>query len=146
MTIHYNTYKFPGEFDKRVFIDTGKDGADQSIIKLVGYVNPMPMGVMQMNERKTDLDTLKVGQANKAVIKVYNGGDAPYTVTKVVSKKFKNIYFEGKVTVNPGEKKPIEFEVTPKKAGRFMDILMIHSDARNDIGKGYKAVITGTAE
>lgn len=144
--IRYNTYKYPGKFEKSVTVFTGKDDAKGQTISIVGFVDPIPMGVMEVEPRKTPVDGLKAGKACPAKILVKNTGDAPMTVTAVKSQKFKATYWEGTLVIQPGQSAPVEFAVSPAEAGRFMDIIMVHSDARNDIGKGYKAVLTGEAE
>ena len=36
--------------------------------------------------------------------------------------------------------------IKPAEPGRFLDTILIYSDARNDIGKGYKGILSGTAK
>lgn len=146
MEISYNTYKYPGKFDKTVHVFTGKDGKTEDVIHIVGYVEPIPMGVMEVVPRKTVLGSLKSGKSNAVKVVLKNAGDAPMVVSTIKSRKTNTVYWTGKITLKAGESTPVEFEVTPKKSGRFMDIIMVHSDARNDIGKGYKAVLMGSAE
>ncbi|GEM_PF-748526 len=146
MVITYHTFKFPGKFDKTVHVFTGADGKTEDVIHILGYVNPMPMGVMEVTPRKTRVEGLAAGKSAPVRIMVRNAGDAPMTVTAVKSRKFKATYWTGKLKLEAGQSAPLEFFVTPQKAGRFMDIIMVFSDARNDIGKGYKAVLTGEAK
>jgi len=146
MVISYNTFKYPGAFDKTVTVFTGEGKDESQTVHIVGYVEPVPMGVMEVVPRKTVVSGLEAGKASPAKIVLKNAGDAPMTVTAIKSRKFKTVYWQGEITLAPGESTPVAFVVKPKKQGRFMDIVMVHSDARNDIGKGFKAVLTGTAE
>ncbi len=146
MVISYNTFKYPGKFDKTVTVSTGESKANQQIIHIVGYVEPIPMGVMEVTPRKTSVDGLSNGKATPAKIMIKNAGDAPMIVTAIKSRKFKTTYWQGSLKLEAGQTAPVEFLVTPNKSGRFMDIIMVYSDARNDIGKGYKAVLIGQAK
>lgn len=146
MVITYHTYKYPGKFDKTVHVFSGADGKTEDVIHILGYVDPIPMGVMEVSPRKTELGALSVGGPNPVAVVVVNAGDAPMTVTSIESAKFHAGYWQGSVQVAPGEKRSIAFEVSPAAPGQYLDIIMVHSDARNDIGKGYKAVLVGTAK
>lgn len=143
MIINYNTFKYPGKFDKTVTVFTGKGKEDAQVIHIVGYVEPVPMGVMEVNPRKVDLGTLAAGKANAVTLTVRNAGDAPMLVTKVESQKFRKTYWQGELTVPAGQSAAIALTLDGLEPGRFLDMILVHSDARNDIGKGYKAVLIG---
>ena len=108
------------------------------------------MGNLELGSRKTDVGTVKVGMENEVGIVVKNIGDAPLTINKVSSRKFNKVYFDGaksgKLEISPNDSHNLKFKVTPPDKGEFVDIIMIYSDARNDVGEGYKAVLTGRAE
>ena len=108
------------------------------------------MGNLELGSRKTDVGTVRVGMENEVGVIVKNIGDAPLTINKVSSRKFNKVYFDagksGKLEIKPGSDHNLKFLVTPPEKGDFVDIIMIYSDARNDIGEGYKAVLTGKAE
>ena len=127
-------------------MSTGKGKENEQVITIQGYVDPIPMGVMEVEPRKVPVGDLAAGKDNAFALKVRNAGDAPMKVSAVKSQKFDKTYWEGDVTVAAGETASLEMELTPAKPGRFLDIVMIYSDARNDIGKGYKAVLLGTAK
>ncbi|MEZ7196306.1 DUF1573 domain-containing protein [Pseudodesulfovibrio karagichevae] len=146
MVITYHTFKYPGKFDKTVHIFTGADGGTEDVVHILGYVDPIPMGVMEVEPRKVDLGTLKAGQANAVSVRVTNAGDAPMKVTALKSQKFGKTYWQGGLTVPAGQSVNIGFALEGLAPGRFLDMVMIHSDARNDIGKGYKAVLLGTVK
>ncbi|NDV19846.1 DUF1573 domain-containing protein [Pseudodesulfovibrio sp. JC047] len=146
MTIRYNTFKYPGKFDKTITVSTGDGPESQQVIHIVGFVDPIPMGVMEVTPRKTVVKGLTAGTPCPATVVIKNGGDAPMTMTSIVSRKFKTTYWEGTLIVDSGQSASVTFDVTPSKTGRFMDIIMLYSDARNDIGKGYKAVLIGQAQ
>ncbi|MDD3311766.1 DUF1573 domain-containing protein [Pseudodesulfovibrio sp.] len=146
MVITYHTFKYPGKFDKTVHVFTGPDGKTEDVIHILGYVDPIPMGVMEVEPRKVDVGVLAAGKANPVSVQVRNAGDAPLKVTAVKSQKTGATYWSGDLTVAPGQSAPLGFSVAPASAGRFLDVVMIHSDARNDIGKGYKAVLLGKVE
>lgn len=146
LDIVYETYKFPGKFDKTIHIETDIPDHTEEVIHLKGYVDPMPMGKIELASRKIKLQGLKAGEPHKTALNLKNVGDAPYTVTKIYSARKEVVYFEGEVTVEPGKSEQIEISVMPRKSGRFLDIIWIVSgDARNTTEKGYKAILLGQA-
>ena len=145
--INYKTYKYAGKFDKSVTVATGAEGLEKTVIRLKGYVDPIPMGVLEMAPRKTDLGELAVGKDNQVSIVIKNTGDAELRVSRIISRKFDSVYFEANqadaIVIPAGREQKVDLMVKPVKPGHFMDIIMIYSDARNDIGNGYKGVLTG---
>ncbi len=127
-------------------MSTGDGKENAQVVHIVGYVEPIPMGVMEVNPRKVDLGTLAADRPNKVSLKVANAGDAPMKVTAVKSQKFAKTYWEGELTVPAGQSADIAVTLEGLKAGRFLDMVLVYSDARNDIGKGYKAVLIGNVE
>lgn len=146
MVITYHTLKYPGKFDKTVHVFTGEGGKTEDVIHIVGYVDPIPMGVMAVEPRKVELGTLKAGRPNPVSLTVANAGDAPMTVTALKSQKFHKTYWQGELVVPAGQSARIDFTLDGLASGRFLDMVMVHSDARNDIGKGYKAVLIGAVQ
>ena len=150
LLITYNTYKYPGKFDKTITIYTGPEGKEETVIHMRGNVDPIPMGVIGMENRKTPVGDLTVKSENKVQIVLINEGDAPLTVSRIYSAKFDLDYFNakesGSITIPAGQKYKMDLVVTPQKSGRFLDTILIFSDARNDFGKGYKGLLSGTAK
>lgn len=146
MFINYDSYKFPGLFDKTIHVFTGDDGTVEDIIHVKGDVTPIPMGVLEVSPRKIALENIKVGQESTHTITIKNTGDAPMMVDRLDSRKFEKSYWKGQALITPGASLDFEIVVTPEEAGTFTDFLMVYSDARNDFGKGYKAVLSGVAE
>ena len=150
LMIKYNTYKYPGKFDKTVTVFTGPEGKEKTVIHLLGNVEPIPMGVIAMKPRKTEVGELNSNKKNKVRIVLENEGDAPLTVTRIYSSKYKIEYYSagesGGIKIAAGQKQTMDLSVTPAKPGRFLDTIFIFSDARNDIGEGYKALLSGTAK
>jgi hypothetical protein len=147
LVITYNTFKYDGKFDKTVNIFTGSKGKDETIIRLVGMVDPIPMGIIEMTPRKTEVGELVLKKDNTVQIVLKNTGDAPLTVSRVASQKFDKVYFdgnkEGPIPIPAGEQRTLKITIAPTKAGRFLDSILIFSDARNDIGNGYKGILAG---
>ncbi|OPX41807.1 MAG: hypothetical protein B1H13_00085 [Desulfobacteraceae bacterium 4484_190.3] len=108
------------------------------------------MGVIEVKPRKVSAGEIKVGSPVKLTIKVKNTGDADMDITKVVSKKHGTVYFDaataGKMVIRPNETKIIPVEIVAKKPGRYLDYVMIHSNARNVTDKGYKVVVVAMAK
>ena len=146
LTINYNTFKYPGKFDKTVTVVTGNATDQSQLIHIVGDVQPMPMGEMEIVPRKIILEGLIAGKKCTAKIVLKNTGNALMTVSKIESHKFKTVYWKGIQTIPAGKSAQINFMIAPQNKGKFMDILFVHSDARNDIGNGYKAVLIGDAQ
>lgn len=150
LQITYETFKYPGKFDKTVTIFTGPDGKEETVIHVLGNVDPIPMGVIAMEPRKTVVGELKASEGNPVQVNIKNEGDAPLKISRIYSSKFKKEYFNsektGKIEVGAGKIQKIDLVITPPSPGRFLDVIMIYSDARNDIGKGYKGLISGTAK
>ncbi|MFC1838383.1 DUF1573 domain-containing protein [Thermodesulfobacteriota bacterium] len=150
LLITYDTYKYPGKFDKTVTIFTGPEGKEENVIHISGNVDPIPMGVIEMEPRKTVVGELMANEGNHVQIKIKNKGDAPLRVSRIYSTKFKKEYYNaknsGEIEIGTGGIYKVDLKVTPPKPGRFLDVILIYSDARNDIGKGYKGLISGTAK
>ncbi len=108
------------------------------------------MGNLELGARKTDVGTVKAGAENEVGIILKNIGDAPLTINKVMSRKYNKVYFDGaksgNLEIKPGADHNLKLTVKPAEKGDFIDIIMIYSDARNDVGQGYKAVLSGKAE
>lgn len=146
LTIVYNTYKFPGKFEKYVTVFTDGDPRKELCISIHGYVKAIPMGVLNVEPRKIELGEVAVGVAKPGTITVSNEGDATVTVNRMVSKKYKTVYFNGSLSIPAGKTQTIPFSVTAPEAGRFLDYVMIYSpDARNVTPEGYKVVIAADA-
>jgi hypothetical protein len=151
LEITYKTYKYAGQFDKKVTVFTGSEGKDETIIRLVGNVEPIPMGVLKMEPRKTDVGALSVKLENEVQILLRNTGNAPLAISRIVSTRSDTVYFDGKdskaIVIPAGDKRSVKLIVKPGEPGRFLDTILIYSDdARNDIGKGYKALLAGEAK
>jgi hypothetical protein len=150
LLITYDTYKYPGKFDKTVTIFTGTDGKEETVIHILGNVDPIPMGVIVMEPRKTVVGELLANKENTVQVIIKNTGDAPLKVSRIYSSKFKKEYFNsensGEIEIGAGKNHKIDLAVSPPAPGRFLDVIMIYSDARNDIGKGYKGLLSGTAK
>ena len=146
LTIVYNTYKFPGKFNKFVTVFTDIDNQKKLRIDIHGFVKAIPMGVLEVDPRKIALGEVKVGVAASGMITVKNTGDAPMKITKAVLKKAKTVCFEGSVSIPAGKTHTISFSVTAPKTGRHIDYVLIHSDARNVTKKGYKVVVIANAQ
>ncbi|GAU09508.1 hypothetical protein DPF_2235 [Desulfoplanes formicivorans] len=146
LVITYRTFKYAGKFDKTVTVFTGDSKEDAHIIHITGFVEAIPMGVIEVSPRKVDVGELTPDRQNQVQIMIKNTGDAPLTVTSITSMKFKSTYFTGELVIPAGRSLPVTFGVRPVRSGRFLDILLVYSDARNDIGKGYKVVLSGTAK
>lgn len=126
------------------------DGERKFEIDIMGYVDAIPMGVLKVNDRKINLGTIVAGTPAPFQIRVYNAGNAAMEITRLVSKKHGTVYFDakksGKIIVAPEETQIINSFVTSHKKGRFMDFIMIHSNARNVTDKGYKVVVKGNIQ
>ena len=91
MVITYNTFKYDGKFDKTVNIFTGSEGKDETVIRLVGMVDPIPMGVIEMAPRKTEVGELVLNKDNTIQIVLKNTGNAPLTMSRIASQKFNKV-------------------------------------------------------
>ena len=147
LEITYKTYKYAGKFDKSVSVFSGPDGREETVIRLVGNVEPMPMGVIRMEPRKTDVGLLRANRENQVQVVIENTGDAALTISRIISTKSNAVYFNGEnsdpIILGSGEKSTVTFSIKPDQLGRFLDTILIYSDARNDIGKGYKGLLVG---
>ena len=72
--------------------------------------------------------------------------EASMLLSLVISKKFKHVYFDGEVAIAPEGVHTFPIQVTAEKAGRYLDFVMIHSDARNVTKKGYKVIVTAAVK
>ena len=144
LEITYTTFKFIGKFEKFIWVET-KEIPEKYTITMVGDVTPMPMGVLEVKPRKVNVGDAKVGVATSASVTIKNVGDATMNIFKVASTKSKEVFYDSekseKIAIAPGETKAIPINVTPTKAGRYLDYVQIYSDARNVTEKGYKVVV-----
>ena len=108
------------------------------------------MGVLRMEPRKTDVGELLLNKGNEVRIVLANDGDAPLTVSRIVSRKSGTEYFvageTGGIEIAPGQTHTMKLVVQPDQSGRFLDRIDIYSDARNDIGNGYSGLLSGTVK
>ena len=108
------------------------------------------MGVIRMEPRKTDVGELEANRENEVRVIIENDGDAPFTISRIVSQKSDEEYFkadEGKgVEIAPGQNAVVKFSVRPEEPGAYLERILIYSDARNDVGKGYAGLLSGTAK
>jgi len=108
------------------------------------------MGVILVNPRKVDVGELAANRENEVRLVIENEGDAALILSRIVSTKFDTEYFvageAGGIEIAAGQKYTIKLPVKPSEPGNFLDTILIYSDARNDIGKGYKALLSGTAK
>ena len=150
LTITYNTFKFPGEFKKYVIVTTAKPEEQDFVITLRGFVKEAPMGKIHIEPREIDLGRLGLETPQKQSYKISNVGTAPLTINKIYSIKSKTIYYdenkEGAIIIQPQETKVIELEIKPYKEGRFVEVIIFKSDARNSDENGYKIVVIGKVE
>ncbi|MGE4292451.1 MAG: DUF1573 domain-containing protein [Desulfovibrio sp.] len=150
LEIVYNTYKFPGKFEKYVYVQWGEGKAGTLTITMQGDVTPIPMGVLTAEPRKVIVGAMRVGEPKEAVFAIINTGDAAMQVTKVVSKKSGQIFFDaadkGAIVLKPGQSVQMPVSVRADKAGSYVEYIIIDSDARNVTHSGYKVVLVGNAE
>ena len=99
-----------------------------------------------MEPRKTIVGDLEAGKENEVRIKLANDGDASLTISRIVSRKTETEYYSGKIEIAPGQTQTVKLQVLPDEPGRYLERIVIYSDARNDIGKGYSGLLSGTAK
>lgn len=100
-----------------------------------------------MAPRKTELGDLAANKNNEVRIVIKNIGNATLTVSRIVSQKFRTVYFDGEqqgpIVIAASQQRTVTLVINPTQPGRFLDTILIFSDARNDIGKGYKGILAG---
>jgi len=150
LEITYDTYKFPGKFEKYVTLAWGEGGRKKTVVTLVGDVDPIPMGVLDVSPRKVSAGDMAVGQPVELSFGIKNIGDAAMKVDKVAAQKSGAVIFDaakdGPMTLAPGQERRVTFSVTAAAPGSYVEYVLVHSDARNVTDKGYKVVIVGTAK
>jgi len=150
LEIVYNTYKFPGKFEKYVYIQWSEDKNNKMTITMIGEVTPIPMGVLSVDPRKIPVGTIHVGEPKSVNIFIKNTGDAPMQVNKIVGKKSGLIFFDatnkGPLLLKPGQNVPMPITVTASTPGNYVEYIIIESNARNVTADGYKVVIVGEAK
>lgn len=150
LEITYDTYKFPGKFEKYVTLVWGEGGRKKTVVTLVGDVDPIPMGVLDVTPRKIAAGDMAVGKPVTLSFSITNTGDAPMKVEKVLGQKSGAVFFDaakdGHMTLAPGQERNVSITVTAPAPGSYVEYVLVHSDARNVTDKGYKVVIVGTAK
>lgn len=113
-------------------------------IELNGYVDPIPMGVLKVDKRKIIIEPARALETQAIEIPIRNTGDADLVVTKVISKKRGTLYYDqkkdGRFIIEAGKTRTLPLSITLPEKGRYMDSVMIHSNARNVTSKGYKLI------
>ncbi len=106
------------------------------------------MGVLMVKPRKISLGNVKIDAMATFKLTMKNTGNADMVITKIVSKKFKSVYFDAiqskNITIAPGESRTVEVSIKTEKVGRYLDYIMINSNARNVTEKGYKVVVVAS--
>jgi hypothetical protein len=106
------------------------------------------MGVLTVNPRKISMGEAAVGVPSRLTVPLENTGNADLVVTKLVSKKFKTLYFDaensGPIIIAPGRTTSVDCDVVVEKTGRYIDYILVHTNARNVTEKGYKVVVVAT--
>lgn len=150
LVIIYDTYKFPGKFEKYVTVFTGPDGTKEHTITLTGMVDPIPMGVITVEPRRVEAGELALGRTRVVPMVIKNTGDAASVITRIYSRKYKTVYFQAAnhdaILLNPGEDISICLVLTPHEVGQYLDYVMIDADARNVTEKGYRVVVLGEVQ
>ncbi len=118
------------------------------VISLIGNVDAIPMGVLTVDPRKISVGNIKINVSTKFGVTMKNTGNAPMVVTRLVSKKFKTVYYDALkskgIVLAPGESRTVEVSIKAEKLGRYLDYILIHSNARNGTKKGYKVVVVAS--
>ena len=109
------------------------------------------MAKIMVEPRKTKLGTIRLNTEKKMPLTISNTGDAPLTITKIYSKRSDTIYYDAAekaaIEIAAGKSKRIEIAVTPRKAGRFIEVIQLKCNARNAGAKGiYQILATATVE
>ena len=150
LKIVYNTYKFPGKFEKFVYIELEGEKGEPETITLRGEVEPIPMGVLEVNPRKLDAGKMGLNQPARLELEIRNVGDADLRVRSIVSQKQEKQHYnaekDGELIITPGAAKSLPLTVEARQKGRFMDYIMIHADGGVVSGVGYKVVVVGQCE
>lgn len=113
-----------------------------------GFVDPIPMGVLEVEPRKITIEGEHAAGAQVPVaIAITNTGDAAMEIHDIIQKKQKVTLYDakasGKIVIKAGETKTMTVHVTKPKPGKLLDYVMIHSNARNVYESGYKVVLVG---
>jgi hypothetical protein len=149
LKITYNTYKFPGKFQKYVNVFWGNGDGEKAVITLLGAVNPIPMGVLEASPRKVEAGEMVPGKPVRLELSLKNTGNADMTVTSVMSRNTGMVYYDGATNgpmrIKPGTGRNVSITETAPAPGDFLDLILVYSDARNVTDQGFKVVVMGTA-
>lgn len=150
LKIVYNTYKFPGKFEKFVYIELEGVKEEPETISLHGEVEPIPMGVLEVNPRKLDAGKMTLNEPVRLELALRNIGDADLRIQTIISQKQEKQHFDaardGELIIAPGASKSVPLVMEARQKGRFMDYIMVHADARNVTEVGYKVVVVGQCD
>lgn len=150
LIIIYHTYKFPGKFEKYVTVFTDQGYQEKNIITITGYVEAIPMGVLDVETRKITAGEIMINEPAILVIKVKNTGDADLEIMKAEQKKQGTVFFDGtksgNMVIHPGETREIPFKIMGKEPGQYLDYIILYSNARNVTEQGYKVVVVATVK
>ena len=125
---------------------TGPDGKDETVIRLVGYVDPIPMGVIRVEPRKINIGSFQKGSKKEKNFKVRNIGNQSLEITKVYSATGKTLIIpkeEAKTRIPPKESMKLEITFQTTTMGPFVEVLLIDSNARNALKGQYAVMVIG---
>lgn len=149
LEVLYNTYKFPGKFEKYVTLVPSSGSGSKTVITLRGTVDPLPMAVLKVDPRKVTAGDMKVGVPVRLNLTVVNTGDADLVIRQIAAKKAGETPYdagrEGPLRMAPGETRNLPIHVTARSEGDFLDCVLIYAGARNVTENAYKVVVTGEA-
>ena len=149
MKVVFKTEGAPGPFHKIIVMTTNVAGQEEVRLSMTGTVREALGAKMQVNPRKADFGTVKVGMAAKLQYTVTNTGALPLVIKKIYSQGNNQVYFDGsskEMVIEPGKTEVITLEITPQKSGPFSDRLVMLSNAKNTSKGRYIVMAIGQVE
>ena len=146
LKITFDTTGSPGPFRKTVTISTGNLDQKEITVTIEGTVKEAPAAKIQVTPRRVDFGTIKRGSVKRQQFTVTNTGTLPLFIKRVYVKGSGTPFFEGSregdMVIEPGRTKRIELAIrTDKDGGRFQELILIESNAKNATKGGYVIVV-----
>ena len=147
LKVTYATAGRPGPFEKKVILSTNIPGQEKiEIFEIKGEVREAPSAKILVNPRRIVLEGNERRTGKKQSLSVKNEGVLPLTISRMVSKDGKTVYFdgakEGNIAIEPGQTREMEIQLSGKE-GEAMerDYILVNSNAKNAGEAGYLLIV-----
>jgi len=147
LKVSYATAGRPGPFEKKVILTTNIPGRETiEVFTINGEVREAPAAKISIVPRRIILEGAERSAGKKQVLSVTNEGVLPLSVTRIISKDGKTVYFDGakqgSLVVEPAQTKTIEIQLSGNSGEKpEREYILVESNAKNAGASGLLLLI-----